>query len=537
MNIKKVIILNYFLISLYVCFNKNSFLNWKKFSLNGTFTINSLYKKKKYFSFEDDKFLLGDIKREFDIMKIDHDGYLLRSRALDKIIGINKNNTENIIFYKRNEVENVDMDSKLFSWNLIELNQSEYLMENQYNKKFILIKDSFYEFKKLDINSITNIKSIDKFKFIFLKLYEEYFDNNEGIVEKENIDVFIKYIDLTDKSLSREGIIQIYKDYDNQEMKYSLRSILKYIPWIRKIFILMPNKKVSFLKPYKEIKEKIIYVNDKEFLGFDSANIFAFSFNLYKMEKYGISKNFIYMEDDYFIGQPLNKSDFFYYDRKQNKVLPYVINTDYWEINQTERLNKYQKLLENKNDIKPHSGTGWDFSIMSTDKYFIEKYKPANLINALFTHSAIAVNIDDLKEIYSEIQDYKYINETLLSKTRNVLTLNQPHFHNLFLLNIKKRKVHKIPNRYINMENLKEENMYIPLFVVNTCGNNVPFESDYKNEKYALEKRFPEPNKYELIVNNKKNICNLNFLYLVFLINVIIFYLLICFCLIHFYIR
>jgi hypothetical protein len=30
------------------------------------------------------------------------------------------------------------------------------------------------------------------------------------------------------------------------------------------------------------------------------------------MEKFGISKNFIYMEDDYFLGKPLNKTDFFY---------------------------------------------------------------------------------------------------------------------------------------------------------------------------------------------------------------------------------
>jgi len=49
-------------------------------------------------------------------------------------------------------------------------------------------------------------------------------------------------------------------------LRYSLRSILQYIPWIRKIFIVMPNEKVRFLKPYDEIKDKFVYVNDKEFL-------------------------------------------------------------------------------------------------------------------------------------------------------------------------------------------------------------------------------------------------------------------------------
>ena len=104
-----------------------------------------------------------------------------------------------------------------------------------------------------------------------------------------------------------------------EELRYSLRSILQYIPWIRKIFIVMPNDKVRFLKPYDEIKDKIVYVKDKDLLGYDTANIFAFTFNLHKMEKFGIAKNFIYMEDDFFIGKPLKKTDFFYYDEKEQK--------------------------------------------------------------------------------------------------------------------------------------------------------------------------------------------------------------------------
>lgn len=69
----------------------------------------------------------------------------------------------------------------------------------------------------------------------------------------------------------------------------------------------MPNEKVRYLKTYEEIEEKIIYINDKDFLGFESANIFSFTFNLYKLENFGVSKNFIYLEDDFFIGKSLKK--------------------------------------------------------------------------------------------------------------------------------------------------------------------------------------------------------------------------------------
>ena len=92
------------------------------------------------------------------------------------------------------------------------------------------------------------------------------------IIRFRTFDVVIKYVDLSDKELVRKGIPQIKKDNDNGEIKFSLRSILKNIPWINKIFIVMPNEKVKYLKNYEEIKEKIIYVKDKDLAGFDSAS-------------------------------------------------------------------------------------------------------------------------------------------------------------------------------------------------------------------------------------------------------------------------
>ena len=62
----------------------------------------------------------------------------------------------------------------------------------------------------------------------------------------------------------------------------------------------------------------------------------------------------------------------------------------------------------------------------------MEKYKLQIIINPNFTHNAISENLDNLKEIYEEIKDYDYFNETIYSKERHILTLNQPHFFNLY---------------------------------------------------------------------------------------------------------
>ena len=79
-------------------------------------------------------------------------------------------------------------------------------------------------------------------------------------------------------------------------------------------------------------------------------------------------------------------------------------------------------LYKIRDNILSHSSIGWWLSIYSTDKYFMEKYK-MKLINTNFTHNAISENLDSLKEIYEEIKDYDYFNETIYSKERHILIL------------------------------------------------------------------------------------------------------------------
>jgi len=474
----------------------------KNQKLKGCFTINSVLGNDLFFSAENGTVLLTDVHRQFDINEVEGEDpniYIIYSRRMKKTIGVNEANR--IILYDRDDKEN----KKKMLWKIKRIKDTinYYLIQNIFNKKYLICKDKFLKFSKNhDFNSTDEIEK--EYKFRILKLFEEQRHVKEEyleIVEKEPIDVFIKYIDLSDRTLNRTGIKQTYKDEDHEELRYSVRSILQYIPWVRKIFIVMPNKKVRYFKPIEEISDRIVYVNDKDFLGYDSANIFAFSFSLYKMEKFGISKNFIYMEDDYFIGRPLKKSDFFYYDEKEKKVFPYVVTNYFEELDKKSRLNYYNELYNIRDTLKPHGNKGWVFSVLSTDKYIIERYN-IPIISTDFTHCARAENIDDLREIFEEIQYYKYINETLYSPIRHIMTLNQPHFVNLYQLNIKRRKVHMIPNVYINMEIVRDYSLDIELFVLNTCGDNIPTKEEYMTLKKVMKERFPKPTPYEIINDN-----------------------------------
>ena len=208
------------------------------------------------------------------------------------------------------------------------------------------------------------------------------------------------------------------------------------------------------------------------------------------------------MEDDFFIGKSLQKSDFFYFDKKTKKIIPYLLTKFFTKMNNDEIISEYNDYIKLKNSFHPHSKYGWRLSIFSTNKFFIERYNNT-LINTLFTHNAIAENIDDLKEVFQEIKHYQYINETLFSKERNILTLNQPHFLNIYQLNIKHKRVHSINYKYIEMELINKVKLNSPLFVINTGGNHIPLSRQYKIQKKYMEKRFPFQTLYE---NKTKNI-------------------------------
>ena len=325
--------------------------------------------------------------------------FYIISKPFNKKVGIN--DTGEIILYKINESKNV----KKTEWNFIKLNDNNYLIQNSFNNKYLEVKNRkdkrntiYYPICNKDLNKTVESEKISNtLKFSFLKLYEEVQLKPEHIefIEREPIDVLIKYIDLTDKTLDRKGITQIKKDEDNEELRYAIRSIMKYIPWIRKIFILMPNKKVRFFKPYYKIKNKIVYVKDKDIIGFDSASSVAFQLNLGNMKKFGLSENFILMDDDYFFGKPIKKTDFFYYDDNLKKVLPSVVTDDFNEMIQKDIINNYNRLYRRKSSLKPHSYTGWKISQYRCFKFLLEQFK-SPLINAGHTHNAIPLNINDL---------------------------------------------------------------------------------------------------------------------------------------------
>ena len=92
-----------------------------------------------------------------------------------------------------------------------------------------------------------------------------------------------------------------------EELKYSLRSIEKYAPWVRKIFIVTDNQTPSWLDTDNNKIEIVDHkdIFDKQYL--PSYNSNAIESCIHKVPD--LSNNFLSMNDDLFIGRPSKISE------------------------------------------------------------------------------------------------------------------------------------------------------------------------------------------------------------------------------------
>ena len=380
-------------------------------------------------------------------------------------------------------------------WNFIKLNKTDFIIKSQ-NGCFLIIENFEFLCENIHINQAT----IFKLTRIYSEITEKNNQINLELINNEPIDVIIKYIDLRDPTLHRSHIHQIEKDYDNEELRYSIRSILNNIPWIRKIFIVMPNKNVRYFKDYNLIKDKIIYVKDKDLLGFESSNSLAFQFRYWKMKKYGISDNVIVMDDDCFIGTKLKKTDFFY--AKNGKVEPLIITSNFLKVNKLD-IEENSKIYEIKaktskeeqnNDIFNYSKYLTILFVLNLFNFSLNE----NIFIPKFTHNAIPVNLKDIKKLYYFINNSKFKYSTLDCQYRHIKSLQFQMLVISYTFIKYNKKVNNIPYKFLVINNSVSLKKKYPLFCINKNSGNYSNLTLYK-AKILMEYLYPEPSPYEII--------------------------------------
>jgi len=139
--------------------------------------------------------------------------------------------------------------------------------------------------------------------------------------------------------------------FDNDELKYSLRSLDKYAPWINNIYLVTDNQIPNWLDVNHP---KINIINHKDI--FNKNNLPCFNSNAIEIHLHKIknlSNDFLSFNDDFFIGRESIIDDFFlngkpklFCGKKRNKLNDFdekVLVNEYQHANYNARLLIYNK--------------------------------------------------------------------------------------------------------------------------------------------------------------------------------------------------
>ena len=210
------------------------------------------------------------------------------------------------------------------------------------------------------------------------------------------------------------------------------------------------------------------------------------------MKKFGLSENFILMDDDYFIAQPLNKDDFFY--EENGTIYPALVTSDYYEMNKGDLQNRINKNLLKKRGDDPHSDIGFYIQQSRALKFMYTIFGDDDvrygkrLIEPAFSHNAIPVKMSDIEEIHYYLNNYyEYRDKMLTSLIRTNFDLQMHTAYMAYVKNKYDRKVSKISSSFYDLSQVFKVSLdKAKLFVINTSSRNYA-SIQYRNEKKPFE--------------------------------------------------
>ncbi len=94
----------------------------------------------------------------------------------------------------------------------------------------------------------------------------------------------------------------------HDELRYSLRSVNAYLPWVHHVYVVTAGQRPSWLGEH----EWVTVVDHRDLLppeALPTFNSHAIEANLHRID--GLAEHFVYFNDDFFVARPLAKETFF----------------------------------------------------------------------------------------------------------------------------------------------------------------------------------------------------------------------------------
>lgn len=268
---------------------------------------------------------------------------------------------------------------------------------------------------------------------------------------------------------------------NNDELKYSLRSVAQYAPWIHKIYIVTDNQVPSWLDT---TNPKVRIVDHKEIM----PEVCLPCFNSTVIEHFlckisGLSEHFLFANDDMFINKPVKPSDFFAPDGlpiiRFNRRPFRKFTLWYKQKIQKKQLSNYLQIIQNAAELaekrfgiyyggKAHHNID---AYLKSDCEHVERMFKAEFEVTWSNHVRSANDIQ--RNIYSYV----------------ALAEKRAHLHYVTQRTSFRFHIHR-PNHYAKLEK------YHPMLF---CMNDSEFATDDDRKRMAdfLSRRFPDKSPFE----------------------------------------
>jgi hypothetical protein len=284
--------------------------------------------------------------------------------------------------------------------------------------------------------------------------------------------------------------------YDNDELKYSLRSLEKNAPWIRHVYIVTDRQVPKWLNTSYD---KVTVIDHSDIMPKNNIPCFNSSF----IERYiafipGLSEYFLYGNDDTFFGEKVSPS--FFYDSGKPIVRVKYFNGD-------SRRYDCDDLVKMRDSV-----SFWGVSVLNSWKLLFKQYGLQHQQLFELHHNIDAFVRSDYIEAYKRYQPFLMLSQNRFRDTSDYQRL-------LFSLDasFQNRAVIKLEKQYSRLRKylfwlkpLKLDGYCIEdkpwsllalsfihpkLFCINNSDKTVA--SNKILEKRFLEKRFPNKSSFE----------------------------------------
>lgn len=269
---------------------------------------------------------------------------------------------------------------------------------------------------------------------------------------------------------------------NNDELKYSLRAMDIYAPWIRKIFIVTDEQTPQWLDTSNP---KVHIVDHKDIMPAESLPCFnscLIEHYLYKIP--GLAEHFLLANDDMFINKKVTPEDFF-----TPEGLPIVRLTH-------KRLRKIRWFYREKIRKKPLKN--YSKKIANASRIVEKKY--GIYFTGMPHHNIDAYLKSDYLHVAEEVMKNEFLSDSK-HRMRNDNDIQRIVFSYVPLAE-KRAKVHYVTKKesmYIKIEKKRHYRRLERLSPTFFCMNDSEYATDKDRimAKMYLEKRFPNKSQFE----------------------------------------